>query len=482
MAYKFSKPALPFKFQVVQVSHPSSPVSIDLVTAPSRPEPGLPGKQVGDITFIQSSGHYTALISLGSSEEIIPDTYRQAGGKAGKWLRESGAVAVDFDISNEDFEADPGALQAFLEGLVLGAYRFSLYKKDTEPTKQIKIYLRTDKNSSALKRMAEQIETVASTIYLARDWAHEPANVINPVTLAERVRALADFAGLKCTVLERQALEAMGAGGIVNVGKGSKTPPQLIILEYPGANPAPNAKPVVLVGKALTFDSGGYSLKNTENIQNMKYDKCGGVTVAAALLAAAERKVKTPIVGIISAAENMVSEDAYRPDDIITTLSGKTIEIISTDAEGRLVLADALTYAQRNFKPAAVIDLATLTGAIVISLGHVRAGMMANDDELADCLFKAGEATHERLWRLPLDDDYFKQIKGDDADLKNSGGRDGGSITAGKFLQQFIEKGTVWAHLDIAGVADLPKDSPYSPKGASGFGIRLLVNYLESLG
>ncbi len=482
MAYTFVKPVLPIHYLVVPASHPSSPLSLDLLAAPSKPEPGLPGQQVGDIALVRSGAQITVLVSLGKSQDIIPDTYRQAGGLAGKWLRSSGATEVDFEVSAEDLAAAPGTLQAFLEGLLLGAYRFVRYKKDAPAEKQVKVFLRTGKNSSELKKMVGQVETIALAVYLARDWGHEPANVINPVTLAERVRALADYAGLKCTVLDMQTLEAMGAGGIVNVGKGSKTPPRMIILEYAGTGPAAGARPVILVGKALTFDSGGYSLKSVENIQTMKYDKCGGVTVAATLLAAAELKVKSPMIGIISAAENMVSSEAYRPDDIITTLSGKTIEIISTDAEGRLVLADALTYAQKNFQPSAIIDLATLTGAAIISLGRVRAGLMSNDDELSDSLLKAGEATHERLWRLPLDEDYFKQIKGEDADLKNSGGREGGTIIGGKFLQQFVEKGTAWAHLDIAGVADLPKDNPYNPKGATGFGIRLLLNYLESLG
>jgi leucyl aminopeptidase len=238
---------------------------------------------------------------------------------------------------------------------------------------------------------------------------------------------------------------------------------------------------VILVGKALTFDSGGYSVKNSESIQGLKYDKCGGITVAATLLAAAELKVPTPVIGIIPAAENMVSGEAYRPDDIIKMLSGKTIEITTTDAEGRLVLADALTYAQKTYKSSAIINLATLTGGVLVALGRVRAGMMANNDELAEKLFAAGEATHERLWRLPLDEDYLTQIKGDDADLKNSGGREAHSIIGGIFLKEFIEDTTDWAHLDIAAVADLPKDTPYAPKGATGFGIRLLIHYLENL-
>jgi leucyl aminopeptidase len=481
MTYQFSKPELPIKFVVTTAKSPSSPVSIDLVVAAEKPSPWMPGKQVGDFVLKQSGDSVQLLVSLGESRSITPETYREAGGSVGKWLRQSGATSVDFDVSSAEFEANPGPLRAFLEGTLLGAYIFKTYKKEKGEEGKVSFQVRADKSSASLKKMVDKVETVAAIIYLARNWSHEPANVINPETLAERIAKLAEFAGVKCTILNMQALEEMGAGGIVNVGKGSRTPPQLIILEYAGNKPAAGAKPVVLVGKALTFDSGGYSLKNVEAIQGMKYDKCGGVTVAATLLAAAELKIKTPVVGIIGAAENMVSSEAYRPDDIITMLSGKTVEIISTDAEGRLVLADALTYAQKQYPASTIIDLATLTGGVMVALGRVRAGLMSNDDRLAQDLFAAGEAVHERLWRLPLDEDFLKAIKGDDADLKNSGGREGHSILGGKFLEQFIEEGTSWAHLDIAAVAELPKDGPYSPKGATGFGVRLLVNYLENL-
>ncbi len=255
----------------------------------------------------------------------------------------------------------------------------------------------------------------------------------------------------------------------------------MIILEYPGSGKGKGQAPVALVGKAITFDTGGYSLKDTANIQTMKYDKCGGLSVLAIVKAAVDLELETPLVAVICAAENMISGGAYRPDDILTSLSGKTIEIVTTDAEGRLVLADGLTYVQRNFKPRAVIDMATLTGGVVTALGRVRAGMMTNDDALAAQLSAAGDATHERLWRLPLDEDYDAQIKGDDADIKNSGGKEAHPVIGGIFLKQFVEVGTKWAHLDIAGVADVPKDLPYSQKGATGFGIRLIVKYLEGL-
>ncbi len=213
----------------------------------------------------------------------------------------------------------------------------------------------------------------------------------------------------------------------------------------------------------------------------MKYDKCGGMTVIGVLQAAAALKIKTPIVGVIAAAENMISGSAYRPNDIVKTMSGKTVEIISTDAEGRMVLADALTYAQKHYKPRALIDLATLTGGVVIALGSIRAGMFSNDDRLAAALAAAGERVHERLWRLPLDDDYLELIKGDDSDLKNTGGRSADPVIGGMFLKQFVDEKVPWAHLDIAGTATTDKDQPYCPKGATGFGVRLLIDYLEGL-
>jgi leucyl aminopeptidase len=255
----------------------------------------------------------------------------------------------------------------------------------------------------------------------------------------------------------------------------------LIVLEYPGQDLTADTKPVVLVGKAITFDTGGYSIKSVEGIQGMKYDKSGGLVVLATLQAAAQLKLKTRLVGVICAAENMISGGSYRPDDIITSLSGKTIEIISTDAEGRLVLADGLAYAQSHYQPAALIDLATLTGGMVVALGHVRAGIMSNDDHLAEQLISAGEKTHERLWRMPLDEEYFANIKGDEADIKNSGGREGAPIFGGIFLKQFVEDQVPWAHLDIAGTAHQSKELPYSPKGATGFGVRLLIEYLKGL-
>lgn len=460
----------PISIKVVQKA--AAPLTIRLTPAADKTAPGLPGKQVGEILVFPTAGGQEALVSLGDASKITADVYRQAGGALAVWFRKLKVERAAFaaaDLAEAHFSA-------FCEGLFLGAFTFDRYKSDAEPV--VKTEIECTGGSEAV---IDHAQALCAAVNLARDWAHEPANVINPVTLSGRVQELAKEFGLTYREVDEKALESMGAGGLFSVGKGSQAKPRLIILEYPGSGAPAGTKPVVLVGKAITFDTGGYSLKGTENIQGMKGDKCGGVTVAATLMAAAALKLKQPLVGLIPAAENMISGDAYRPDDILRMLSGKTVEIISTDAEGRLILADALTYAQKEFTPHAVIDLATLTGGVVVALGRVRAGLMCNHDELAERLAAAGEATHERMWRLPLDDDYARAIKSDDADIKNSGGREAQPVIGGIFLKQFVANDVPWAHVDIAGVADSPKDDTYRPKGATGFGVRMLVNYLESL-
>ena len=277
-------------------------------------------------------------------------------------------------------------------------------------------------------------------------------------------------------MIDDVALSAMGAGAIVAVGQGSKTPSKMIVIEYGGDG---SENPVVLVGKAITFDSGGYSIKPSDSMVGMKYDKCGAMAVLGTLRAAAELKLSTPLVGIICAAENMLSRNSYRPDDILISLSGKSIEVISTDAEGRLVLADGLTYAQREYKPKAIVDLATLTGGCVVAYGNVRAGVVSNNDDLFNALYDSGERTWERIWRLPHDDDYAKLIKGKDGDIKNSGGRKASPVTGGMFLKEFVADEMPWAHLDIAGVAEIEDGTDYAIPGATGFGVRLLINWLE---
>jgi leucyl aminopeptidase len=433
------------------------------------------GKEVGDIRLLNGK----AVLSLGPQAKINAEMIRRAGGMLAKWL-------AKHEIQSAGLELAPlfgvglapeAALGALVEGLLLGDFKFDTYKSEKKSV-ETSLSLLTDGETSALQKALEKATIISEATNLARAWSHEPGNVINPVTLVERVQKLAAEVGLKCTVLDDKQLEAMGAGAIVAVGKASATPSRLIILEHAGTS---GEKPVALVGKAITFDTGGYSLKPVDGITTMKYDKSGGMAVIATLMAAARLGLKTPVVGVIAAAENMISGQGYRPDDILTALNGKTIEIISTDAEGRLVLADALTYTERTFQPRAMIDIATLTGAVVIALGSVRAGVLSNDNHLAQALIQSGERTFERLWQLPLDEEYFELIKGDDSDMKNSGGRKAGTIVGGIFLKQFVTDSTPWAHIDMAGMMNAEKDLPYCPKGGMGFGVRLFLDYIENL-
>jgi leucyl aminopeptidase len=441
-----------------------------------------PGKKAGQTLLVESQdGARTLKVSLGEHEEMDAEALRKAGGAAARWLDEHAVASAGLLAGDLYAVGVKNAVSAFCEGLLLGAFRFEAHKSDVEQRPAVSVTLLTEGHSQEIESIARQATIIASGVNLARRWAHEPPNVVNPLTLAQRAQDLAARTGLKCTVLGEKELSEMGAGAIQSVGLGSKTPSQLIILEYPGKE-GQGERPVVVVGKAITFDTGGYSIKNREGIVGMKYDKCGGAAVLGLMQAVAQLELDIPVVGMVAAAENMISAEAYRPNDIIKTLSGKTVEIISTDAEGRMVLSDSLTYAHTHYQPRAIIDLATLTGGIVVSLGKVRAGIMSNDDSLAGMLLMAGRRTHERLWRMPLDDDYFELIQGDDSDLKNSATvRQAHPIVGGMFLKQFVPDEVPWAHIDIAGTATTDKDLPYCPKGATGFGVRLVVDYLSNL-
>ena len=467
-------------------------IRVALAAAPKEISPDTAGKDAGEIRF--NPAEQIATISLGAKEKINLETIRRAGGALAKWTTKNRVTELGIDTapfldfepfgSAQDKPAPEQIAFALAEGILLGAFRFDKHKSKKEEPAPANIYFLNED----FKQVIEQATIICEATNLARAWAHEPANVINPVTLADRVQELAKEVGLKCAILDDKQLTEMGAGAIVAVGQGSATPSRLIVLEYqPPALSGDEAKseaasPVALIGKAITFDTGGYSIKTTLGMVGMKYDKCGAMAVIGTMVAAAKLKIKTPIVGVLAASENMISNVSYRPNDILKTLSGKTVEIISTDAEGRLVLCDALAYAQQTFQPRVMIDIATLTGGVVTALGSTRAGLFSNRDEVANALFTAGESTHERLWRLPLDDEYFEIIKSDDADMKNSAGIAKASpIVGATFLRQFVNDETPWAHLDIAGVSDWDKDMPYCPKGASGFGVRLLIEYLRGL-
>jgi len=419
------------------------------------------------------------LVGLGKKSELDDERLRQAAGNAVQALRS--ARVAEFASALQLASGGETALETVCEGAILGSYSFDAYKTRDRNERfcftGMTLLLPNGVSVIAARRGVERVEALCCGVNLARDLVSHPGNVATTGYLAAAAHALAERHSLTCRVIEREELEKLGMNALVAVGKGSAEPPRLIVLEYRGA--ASKERPQLLVGKGITFDSGGISLKPGAGMEEMKTDMAGAAAVLGALEAAAGMRLPVNLVGIIATAENMPDGRAYKPGDVLTSMSGLTIEITNTDAEGRLVLCDALHYARTNFRPAAMIDLATLTGACVVALGHEASGLMGSDKRLVDSLKKAGERCGERLWELPLWDSYGETLKSDIADLKNSGSRDGGSITAGWFLKQFTGK-TRWAHLDIAGTAWSDKSRPCSPKGASGVGVRLLIEYLRS--
>ena len=329
-------------------------------------------------------------------------------------------------------------------------------------------------DTTAAKKAFAGLSAVADGIFLARDLVNEPPNILHPEEFARRAKTLLTKLGVKVEILGEAEMKKQGFGALLGVGKGSARESQLVVMQWHGAPKTKKAQPIAFVGKGVCFDSGGLSLKPGGGMMGMKGDMAGAACVTGTMLALAARKAKVNVVGVIGLVENMPSGDATRPDDVLTSLSGQTIEVLNTDAEGRLVLADALTYTQRRFKPKFVIDLATLTGAIVQTLGFEHAGVFSNDDQLVQRIQAAGRYTGERVWQLPLDPFYDKMIRSKIADMKNIGGGNSGAISAAQFLLRFIEK-TPWAHLDIAGVAwQDGEQKPTIPSWGTGWGVRLL--------
>ena len=415
------------------------------------------------------------LLGLGKAEMLDALAAQGLGGVVAAQLASSGETHAWLELDPPEGAplgaAELAANLAF--GLRLRAYQFDKYltKRKAEDKPSLKKVTLLTESHSAAKAAFQPLDKVADGVLLARDLVSEPANVIHPESLAEEARKLA-FVGVSVEVLGEKQMRKLGMGALLGVGQGSARESQLVVLRWMGAK-NPDAAPVVFVGKGVTFDSGGISLKAGQGMEDMKWDMAGAAAVIGAIRALAGRQAAVNAVGVVGLVENMPSSTAQRPGDVVTSMSGQTIEVINTDAEGRLVLADALFYAQQRFKPACLIDLATLTGSIVISLGNEYAGLFASDDELARRLVEAGAAAGEPLWRMPMGDAYDKLIKSDIADMKNVGGRDGGSITAAQFLKRFVNK-VPWAHLDIAGMAWVKKDLPVCPKGATAFGVRLL--------
>jgi leucyl aminopeptidase len=413
------------------------------------------------------------LVGLGKRDEMSPEKVRQTGGKAASYAQNLGLSNIA--LSTEVLASLKISPAVFVEGAFLGIYKFSKYRteNDKKPVKHITVLSKTDR--TLLTDELRYIQIVASSVRFARDLINTPANDMTPSELA-RVSLSLRSRNLSVKVLERKDSAKLGMNAYLSVAKGSKEPPKFIILRYKGSK----KKPLVLIGKSITFDSGGLSLKPSEGMEKMKYDMAGGAAVLGVFRAVSQLKIPVHLVGILPATENLPGGSATKPGDIVKTIDGKTIEIVNTDAEGRMTLADALGYVKR-FKPYAIIDIATLTGACSIALGDGAIAMMGNDRRLMDRVKKSADATYERVWEMPLFDEYKEHIKSDVADLKNTGGRGGSLVTSAYFLKEFA--GDIpWVHLDIAGTAWVEKDKPYIPKGASGIGVRLLTNiFRESI-
>ena len=417
------------------------------------------------------------LIGLGEANRFDDLAAQNFGGQAYKAVASGGdksvVIAVDPVKGSKLTTAEISANAAY--GALLGSYRFDKYrtteKADAKPSVTTVTVASRDA-ADARKRFAT-LSKIADGVFFTRDLVSEPANVIFPISLAQQARTLTKL-GVKVQALDEKQMAKLGMGALLGVAQGSANKPRLVIMRWDGAPKAKSKAPIAFVGKGVTFDTGGISIKPAAGMEDMKWDMGGSGVVIGLMKALAGRKAKVNAIGIVGLVENMPSSTAQRPGDVVTTMSGQTVEVINTDAEGRLVLADAMWYCQDRYKPHTMIDLATLTGAIIVSLGNENAGLFANDDEICSRLDAAGKAVGEPVWRMPLGEAYDKLINSDIADMKNIGGRWGGSITAAQFLQRYVKDGVKWAHLDIAGVTWSAKDTPTVPKGGTAFGVRLL--------
>jgi leucyl aminopeptidase len=415
------------------------------------------------------------VLGLGPADAVTTLGAEEAGGAAVASLGGEPAVS----IAAGGLSAALGAHVAM--GATLRAYRFDRYRTKEKPEDKPKLNKVTVMlaDPTAAKAAYVPLKAVAEGVFISRDLVSEPANVLNPVEFAERITKLTSL-GLKISVFGVKEMTKLGFGCLLGVGMGSAVESRMVVMEWNGASGAARgakraarAKPLAFVGKGVTFDTGGISIKGAGGMEDMKWDMAGAGAVVGLMAALAGRRAKVDAVGLVGLVENMLSGVAQRPGDVVKSYSGQTVEVINTDAEGRLVLADVLWYCQEKYDPQFMVDLATLTGAIIVSLGHEYGGLFSNDDALAAKLTEAGTATGEKLWRMPLGDAYDKQLKSEIADMKNIGGRPGGSITAAEFIKRFVN-GKPWAHLDIAGMAWSNKDSPCVPKGATAYGVRLL--------
>jgi len=413
---------------------------------------------------------------LGGKKENVAEMVRRAAAAGLRRARDLGARTVALDVLGDRLSPRERA-HAAVEGAILGTYVFERYKreKSDKTVETLRLVAADGRQAREVTEGARRGEVFAQSTWLARDLINAPANDVHPTYVAEVAREIAREGKLKLKVLERDDCAKLGMGAFLGVAQGSEQPPKFIHLTYTPSGRA--TKRVAVVGKGITFDSGGLDLKSADGMSRMKYDMSGAAAVLGIMKALPTLGAKVEVHGLIAATENMPSGSAIRPGDILRAMNGTTIEIGNTDAEGRLTIADALCYAAKVIEPQEMIDMATLTGACVVALGSLCSGLMANDQRLADRLLAASRTAGERVWQLPLIEEYKEQFKSDVADLNNTGGRNGGAITAGLFIKEFA--GAIpWAHLDIAGPAFIDRDSPLGPKGATGVAVRTILTYL----
>ena len=431
---------------------------------------GFKGKKGQSCTLWAPGGHLSRIVAVGLGATPDARAAEAAGGTAWPLI----AAEPEAVVASEGLNATLAASFAF--GARLRGYRFDKYRtreSAEDKPKLVRLSLAAPEPEAA-RAAFHPLSAVVDGVFLARDLVSEPPNVLHPTEMAERCRALEKL-GVEVEILEPKEMRKLGFGALLGVAQGSAQEPRVVVMRWKGGKA--DAAPLAFIGKGVTFDTGGISIKPAGGMEDMKFDMAGAGAVIGLMAALAGRKAKANVVGVVGLTENMPSGTAQRPGDVVKSYSGQTIEVINTDAEGRLVLADVLWYTRERFKPRFMVDLATLTGAIIVALGHEHAGLFSNDDELAQKLAAAGAATGEAVWRMPLGEAYDKLIKSDIADMKNVGGRPGGSITAAQFIQRFIDTRdghVAWAHLDIAGTAWATKDSATVPKGATAFGVRLL--------
>ena len=430
--------------------------------------------KTGEVKLVVGKkGSIAIVYGLGKKKDLKPEILRRAAGAVSKTCNKNKIKSISFllpiDIKDDYYS------QAVAEGLVLGSYQFNEFKTIEKNLFTINSATIFNANKNGIERG----NVIGQSVCLARDIENRPGNIATPTHLADNAKDIGKTGGMKVTVFNREKFSEMGMGALAGVASGTDEPPKFIIMEYMGG--PSKQKPKVLVGKGLTFDSGGISIKPASKMDEMKYDMCGSGVVLGVMNVVAKLKPKMNIVGIIPSTENMSGDKAYRPGDILTAYNGKTIEVLNTDAEGRLILADALSYASKHYNPEYILDFATLTGAVVVALGHIATGIMGTEPDLINKIKISSKITSEKVWEFPLWDEYLDQVKSNIADVKNMGApMQAGSIAGGAFLKAFVRDGIPWCHFDIAGTAWGDKGLPYQNKGlATGEVIRLVIDLLD---